>query len=72
MSYGPPQIFPPLPINEPGALGSIAQPTLVPDTGLSQFESPQPIAGVAPTPDPVPPDAYVVPGSPAIVVNPEG
>lgn len=26
-NFGPPQIFPPVPINEPGAPGSIAQPT---------------------------------------------
>jgi len=33
--FGPPQIFPPVPINEPGAPGSIAQPTTVP--GLIVF-----------------------------------
>lgn len=29
--FGPPQIFPPVPINEPGAPGSIAAPTTEPN-----------------------------------------
>lgn len=29
-NFGPPQIFPPVPINEPGAPGSINAPTTVP------------------------------------------
>jgi hypothetical protein len=30
-NFGPPQIFPPVPINEPGAPGSIAAPTTQPN-----------------------------------------
>lgn len=29
-NFGPPQIFPPVPINEPGAPGSIIAPTTIP------------------------------------------
>jgi hypothetical protein len=41
----PPQIFPPVPINEPGAPGSIAQPTTVP--GLIVFEPTNPAPALA-------------------------
>jgi len=42
MPFGPPQIFPPVPINEPGAPGSNAAPVTSPGTGSSFFQPSQP------------------------------
>jgi len=46
---GPPQIFPPLPVNMPSAPGSIAGPATVPGTGQSQFQPPQSLEVFAPS-----------------------
>jgi hypothetical protein len=48
MAYGPPQIFPPLPINEPGAAGSNPGPvTTLSGTGQSFFQPAQPAPALA-------------------------
>jgi hypothetical protein len=59
-NFGPPQIFPPVPINEPGAPGSIVQPTT--ESGVPVFVPAQIAPALATQ---TLPDVTLVPPSPA-------